>query len=133
MEVEYNNPVVSMDEFSGMGPSEKELAEQLNAGQNTNVIAEAMKILQNPEQAHAKQKPIMTPKAVRAKTYDLSDDKDRRAYQSDLLKISRNGGTFLLLDRPPKQFVQTPIGFKYIAYLEWIEYGKPSKKRKDAE
>jgi hypothetical protein len=31
-------------------------------------------------------------------------------------------GGVLLLDRPPKQFINDGQQFKYVAYLEWVEY-----------
>jgi hypothetical protein len=59
-----------------------------------------------------------------SRTYDLSDNKDKMQYTTDMehIMLGTNMRTHMLLDRPPKQFVTDENGSRYIAYLEWVEF-----------
>lgn len=123
----YTLPV-SPDDFSGFMPDENMHPEVSN---NRSLVHEAMELLQHPE-LHAAAAGVKiakgpVPKAVRSRMYDLSAPKDRKDYEEDVMKIVKGGkdGTVLLLDHPPKQFVQSGDAVRYIAYLEWVEYEKP--------
>lgn len=93
------------------------------------IISEAMKILENPGVYNRKLDPTMIPDKVVSRTYDLSDPKQVKKYQNDVLNIIKaEPGSLLLLDRRPKQFVQTGDSYRYVAYLEWVEYVHRSDK-----
>lgn len=93
------------------------------------IISEAMKILENPGVYNRKLDPTMVPDKVVSRTYDLSDPKQVKKYQNDVLNILKaEPGSLLLLDRRPKQFVQTGDSYRYVAYLEWVEYVHRSDK-----
>jgi len=110
---------VSMEEFAGFGPS---FEEEMRQKEGDDVMSAAMKILEAPEIHGPKPKSKRVAKVV-SKTYDLSKTADREQYEKDVAAvINCQAGSLLLLDRPPKQFVQCDGTYKYVAYLEWAEY-----------
>lgn len=113
---------VSQDEFAGMGPSFFDELQQKQSEKEDSVLAAAMDVLANPE-IHNPERAKKPKAKVFSRTYDLSCRKDRESYEKILAQLlSNEQGHLLLLDRPPKQFVQYPEGTKYIAYLEWAEF-----------
>ena len=120
---------VSREEFSGMGPTWQQEFENQQA--RNDVMAAAMDIIEHPELHKTDTRKAVPVKAV-SRLYNLADDKERLQYEADVLRIARNeDGNIQLFDHPSKQLVQTPDGFKYIAYLEWVEIGKlPVEKEK---
>ena len=121
---------ISSDEFAGMGPSWDDEKESADKEMNNSMMAAAMDIISNPE-LHNKNlasSRVKKPVSVKCRIYDLSDTRQRKTYEKDLLRIL-SSDTTLLLDRGKKQFMQTQDSCKYVTYLEWAEYAthKPKK------
>lgn len=115
---------VSMDEFAGEGET---FAQGLEREFGNRAMEEAMKILENPKLHNPELRKKKMAKVV-SRTYDLSNEKDRKAYERDVSNVLNcESGNLLLLDRPPKQFVQTGGSYKYVAYLEWADYSERTK------
>lgn len=120
---------VSFDEFAGFGPS---FGQEMESKFGSDVVSEAMKILEHPELHNPQLRVKKSAKTV-SRTYDLSDPKSRKQYEDDVSKIMNcTDGSILLLDRPPKQFISDGTSYKYVAYLEWAVYSdvKPRKKKR---